>query len=265
MAAGVLNLKLADKALNVLEAELRRQEKRVRLSAAIALSKTADRAAVAIREEMGRVFDRPTRWTLNALWVRRARAGVKTGSSVVDLTASVKIKDIAAKGTPAVVHLAPQIEGGARQLKRYEYALRMMGILGPNEYTVPGDAARLNKFGNIPGPTLAKMLADVQAKNYNTPADARYNLRFGQATLKAGKKRFFYSPYLRPRAIWERKGRYRTGQGRIAPFLVFVKGPPRYKKRLDFYGIAERVFDQWIEVELSQAVAFVKQPKRVRR
>jgi len=254
---GRLNFAVADAAVRALDKELKRQEKKVRKGAAIALTKTAKRAESAIREEMPRVFDRPTRWTLNGLFT--IPANYRSGR----FEAAVKAKDsrgLGTKGTekyavPAAEYLKTQVEGGQRPRKRYEEALEYLGILQANEFTVPGSGARLNKFGNIPRGQYARMLSDVQAKSYKTPAAARYDLTAGQATLKSGKKKYFYDPRKTPPTIW-----VRTGKTKIKPFLIIVKGAPTYRKRLDFYGIAQKTFLRHIDDELDAAIDFLSKP-----
>ena len=60
-------------------------QRQVPFATALALTKTAKFVQQKIREEMPRVFDRPTRYTLNSTWVRAA--------TKARLWAEVKIKD----------------------------------------------------------------------------------------------------------------------------------------------------------------------------
>lgn len=252
MAFGSFDLRLANTAIDALDKELRSQEKKVRLAGAIALSKTADRAAKAIKAEISAVFDRPTPWAVNSLWVKRATR--------VDMTASVKIKDGVTVnpgrggkvGTAAVKFLQPHVDGGPRSAKGHERQLRRMGILGSSEFTVPGAVMRLNRYGNLTGATYSKILADV---NNTFTGGNDIAAGFGQRTTRKGKRQYFYSPNIRPRGIYVRKGKRR-----IAPALLFIK-QPTYRRRLDFYGIATKTFDRWIERELESAIYFVRQPK----
>ena len=253
---GLLNFNIADAAIRGLEQELKRQEKKVRKGAAIALTKTAKRAEAAIREDMPRVFDRPTRWTLNGLFT--VPANYRSGKFV----AQVKAKDgVSATpstgrgsgkyGVPAAYYLETLVKGGQRSAKGYEKKLRALGILGDNEFTVPGKAMRLNRFGNLTAATYSKIIADVQGANVGIQQG------FGQSTTRRGRKGYFYSPNLRPRGIYVRQSKKR-----IVPALVFVNGAPTYKPRLDFYGIADKTFLRYIDDELDAAIDFLSQPYR---
>ena len=150
---------------------------------------------------MPKVFDRPTRWTLNAFYGYQPRGK--------DAIAYVNIKDGGSTrpgrggriGTPAFKYLRTQIKGGKRQsAKGHELKLRALNILWADEYTVPGKDMRLNRFGNITAKTYSKILADVQG------SDVGIAQGFGQATTTEGKKRYFYHPNLRPRCIYEGSG-----------------------------------------------------------
>lgn len=270
MAFAGLELRLADKALAALDKELRNQQRKAKLSAAIALTKTAKRAERAIIDEMKRVFDRPTRYTLNALFVKPARAK-GTGDTV---TAAVKIKDAELKnrGTVPVNYLVHQVEGGQRQLKRFERALNIRGILPDGHYAVPGKAATMDQYGNISPGQIVQILSYFGRNPKdgvfaaNSTAQTRAKLRKG-TKKKRGRSYFVATKanrrtrHLHP-GIWmkEYSG---LGTSTPRPVLMFVK-QTNYKPRLDFYGIAQATFDRYIDEELLAATAFVRQPKPVK-
>jgi len=226
------------------------ERKQVPFSTRLALRNTAYQIAKKdIPRVLPVVFDRPTRWTKNAFYSYQPK-----GEKVLD--AYVNIKDGGSNqpgrggrpGTPGFKYLRFQMVGGTRRAKSHEKQLRRLGILGANEYTVPGDAMRLNRFGNLTAATYAKILADVQAKNYSTPAASRYDVTAGQATLKRGKKRYFYDPNLKPRGIYLRKSRKR-----LVLALLFVK-TPFYRARFKFSDIAERRARRRFPVEFRKAM-----------
>src|SRR5262245_39031822 len=97
------------------------QREQVPFATALALTRTAQVMQAAQITEMQRVFDRPTPFTLNALFVSPATKR--------RLEASVYFKDFAPKGTPAGKYLRPQIMGGGRNLKRMERLLQGKGLL----------------------------------------------------------------------------------------------------------------------------------------
>jgi len=152
-------------------------------------------------------------------------------------------------GVPAAYYLETQVKGGKRPAKGYEKKLRGLGILGGNEFTVPGRAMRLNRFGNLTAATYSKMIADIQGGNIGISQG------YGRATTKRGKKRYFYHPNLRPRGIY-----FRKSKKRVVPALMFVNNAPAYRPRLDFYGIAQKTFLRHIDDELDAAIDFLSKP-----
>ena len=205
-----------------------------------------------------RIFDRPTSWIVPDRNPKSKKGGFYiVPATKRNLEATVQIKDGVTKepgrggriGTPAFNILGPHIKGTKRHAKSHEKQLRRLGILREGEYTVPGEGIRLNKFGNLTGNTYAKILADVQAKSYSTPADSRYDITAGQATLKAGKKKYFYHPNLRPRGIY-----IRTGRRTLKVALYFIR-QPQYVRRFDFAGISRRVVQTQWPKEFNQALA----------
>lgn len=111
-------------------------QKQMPFAASLALNETAQDAKNAVTKQIEKKLDRPTRFTLNAVGVRRA--------SKRNLKATVFIKDIQAE------YLQYAIEGGTRKPK--DKAL-----------VVPRDI-RLNKYGNIPGLRGGKKIAALLNK-----------------------------------------------------------------------------------------------------
>lgn len=269
MAFAGFDLRLTKKALAAIDKELRNQERKVRVGAAIALTKTAKRAEKAIYEEMARVFDRPTRYTMNSLYVKPARANSNTATD--SLSASVKVKDAELKnqGVVPVNYLIHQIEGGKRQSKRFERALNRRKILPDNHVIVPGAAATLDQYGNISPAQIVQILSYFQAF-----AETGYRANSTEATrakLKRGTKRkrgrsYFVASKTNPRTKHLYPGIYMKeysafGASTPRPVFMFVR-EATYRKRLDFYGISQKTFDDYIDIELDAAIEFVRQPKR---
>ena len=220
--------------------ELARQ---TRYATAVALTKTAQEAEKAIKGEMERSLDRPTPFTLNSL---RTKPATKA-----NLTAEVKIKDESFKAKPPVEWLSPQVYGGVRPLKRFEEMLRRSGALGPNEFAVPAQAARLDGYGNMSRGQLQAILADLQAfwteatKSNNSTAETRRKRARRRDVAKRG---VYFVPRpgsSLPRGVYERTS-FGFGSS-IRPVLVFVQGAPRYSKRIRFYEVGQRAFEQHYE------------------
>lgn len=200
------------------------------------LTKTVQFVAEKLREELPRVFDRPTRFTMNAFFIRPA--------TKARLWAEVKIKDEAFKGTPAIKYLAPGIFGGARRRKAFENLLERAGVLPPGWVTVPGAGAELDGYGNMKPSQISQMLSDLSARR-----DPLQNItaRSKGRRLRSRTKRatFYFSTHPgTARTAHLRAGIYKRSHfgfgAAIKPVLIFVKSA-RYRKRFDFYRIADQV------------------------
>lgn len=228
------------------------EKRQIPFATRLALMDTARHlASDVLPKDMQQIFDRPTQWTLRGFYAYQPRGKE-------NLIAYVNIKDGGSAfpypggkvGTPAFKYLRTFIPGssaaGRRSAKGHERKLRALGILGTDEYTVPGKDMRLNQFGNITGATYSKILADVQG------SDIGISQGYGQATTKRGKKRYFYSPNLRPRGIYER-----TGRRSLKVALLFVKSP-RYRAIFDKDALAARAafsfFPGRMRARLAQAL-----------
>lgn len=199
-----------------------------------AINRTAYYARGATKREMLSVFDRPTKWTLNSLYVKRA--------DKARLYAEVGHNDYG-RGA-AGKYLAPQIEGGARQHKPFERLLIAAGVMQPNEYAVPGPAY-LDRHGNLPGGLMQRMLANVKA--------LRDPYTHTNAKSKRGKREFFtMGPRTRPTGIWRRAG------GEIHPLLIFTTDQPKYTPRYRFRQVRDevvgRVYRRFMAEEMRKVI-----------
>ncbi|WAR46954.1 hypothetical protein [Methylomonas rapida] len=156
----------------------------------LAINRTADLVRKAIVAEMKRVFDRPTPFTLNSLYVSpsnkdklEAVVWLKDGNDVVKAGPYATMtkdgvnwsryqpKDIAKSGnvgTPATKYLGPEIFGGQRNARNSERRLRDAGLLGSSMFTTPakGAEALLDKYGNMSGSFVKQILSGLQAADY---------------------------------------------------------------------------------------------------
>lgn len=203
---------------------------------AYALTKTGQDIKDAEFSSMAGVFDRPTKFTLNALALKPATKR--------DLVAEVFFKT-GFSSVPAWRYLGPQVEGGARVHKAHERRLIRAGFMLSTEFAVPGSGVKLDGYGNISGSTIERILSQLgaaeQAAGYQANATPKSRAR-------AKKKKVGRYFVLRP----DGSGRsarnvapgiyYRAGARDIVPVIMFVR-PPRYQKRFPFYETAERVFD----------------------
>lgn len=202
-----------------------------------ALNETVKEIKDAEIEEMKRVFDRPTRFSLNALYISYA--------TKERLAAQVLFKE-GFGSIPANRYLGPEVEGGQRAQKTHERALARAGILRPNEFCVPGQGVRLDAYGNMPGSELTKILSDLGAS-----PDARQNSTTKSRRTRKGSARGRYF-VLRPggsglpnsdRMVQPGIYHRAAGQRAVRPLIIFVAAP-RYQARLPFYVVAKRTMQQ---------------------
>lgn len=223
------------KGIKEASAELNRIEKQVPFATALALTRTAQLAKTAIEGEMASVFDRPTRWTLNSLRLFPAK---KT-----KLEAKVWMKNEADKSIAPTVTMQPQIEGGGRRKKRGEKGLEARGILPKGKYAMPGKGAKLNAYGNMSGGQMQKILSGLGAQfdKYQNSTDSKRS---------AANKRAFFVMGRGDNAVGIAQ---RTGKRTIKLLLAFVRRPS-YSKRLDFYGLGNKVIEQHLAREMREAM-----------
>lgn len=208
---------------------------------ALALTQTAIHVKRAEITEMQSVFDRPTPYTLGALFNKPAT------KQSLEAKVWIKSKFDAGKGNAPENFLLPEIEGGPRRMKRFELALQRIGVMPTGYQAVPGEEAPLDAYGNIPGPEIVRILSYLQAfgeQGYraNITEKRREALKKGTRTAY-GYALFVVYPgrggrgsHLHP-GIWKR---VYTGFGQaIVPLIMYVK-PATYQKRFKFWEVAER-------------------------
>lgn len=219
-------------------AQLRDADKQTRFAAAVALTKTAKIAEQEVKQTIAQVFDRPTRWAINATRVASATPR--------NLQARVWLKD--RRGLPQgkdYNFLFPQIFGGPRGRKAYETRLLRVGWLRSNEFTVPAKDLPLDEFGNVPASLIRSILSQAKAAGgLGYSSDATTSRRSKRTVQKVGT--FFVSrgqstgnPL--PRGIYQRV-RLGSGWGTRLIFAI-VQGKPNYKPQLPF----ERVVRQSVQ------------------
>lgn len=229
-------------------------EKQVRFATAVALTRVASQAKRDLRDEMPRVFDRPTPYTLNSLFMKAATK--KT------LQAIVWLKDFAPKGNPAAEYLLPQIYGGPRKDKRSELLLRRAGILPPGRFITPAEFTPIDAYGNIRKGFMTKVLSQLRAQTdpyQNETARSR-----ARKKSRSGGLSYFLPDTKRSgqaRAIYERVD-FAFGSA-LRPVLAFARKRPTYEPRYRFIEIAtkntETRFRAEFDPALQQALATASQ------
>src|SRR5215472_10276607 len=207
-------------------------QKQIPFAVAGALNDTMYRSRTALIDEMRRVFDRPTPHITRSLRYRKA--------SKSDLAFELWSEEFGGGIPPAEV-LAAVIAGGGRKMKRSEIAL--------GSYWVPGESAKLDRYGNIRGADLAAILSALSLSS--DPMQRRTERSRGRAQRAGTIKHFFRQGNI----VYQRTGR------EIVPILVLTKAPT-YRQRLP-YGekvaeIVQETFAEAFRVRFEKAAATAK-------
>lgn len=273
-----------------IRADLRALDRQARFAQVVALTRTAQDGKAAEVAEIDRAIDRPTPYTRGAVYVQPATPARPESAFGLkdDLTYS-------APGHQPTNYLRPQIEGGQRNIKAFERLLQLAGHMPQGWKAVPGDAARLDAYGNVsrgqiiqvlsqlrlqltagydrnlarPSPlprfTRAQVAAMSPAQRSALAVQRRANTSYRQALVRAGGRFFVVrqgqSGKLPP-GVYIRQvfGRKTYGPARRFPKAVFVfVRAATYRRRLDWDQVAERTvaerLDYHLGAELDRALA----------
>ncbi len=220
-----------------------------------AVMKTAYKVLEAEQKEMARVFDRATRFTINAFRVAAGgREAMQGGQmrAVAGSTIAAEVKPKDGYWYRADNYLNTQIVGGDRKAKAFERALAARGLLPPGWLAVPGQKAKLDGNGNMSVGEIKQILswfnsAEPYAGSTQNMTDATRAKRRKGTRTKLGFEYFAVVPGRTLRSGGRQQlhpGVYRRtffGFGAaIEPILIFIQSAS-YKPRFDFYGIGQRV------------------------
>lgn len=237
----------------------RLEREQLPFAAALALTRTAQGVQAELQAEMQVAFDRPTRATLNSLYVQpatkaklEAKVWVKDGRSRSSGGNIVGQDGAWGKGRAASKWLSPQIYGGQRNKKGFERRLERSGVLAPGQYVVPGDSTKLDSYGNVSRGQLNKMLSGA---GLLSGAGYDANATDSDRSQAKGNRRFFLvRKGSRPIGIAERLGYGKGSQNNIRMALAFVK-QPAYRKGFDFFRLSERIAEDLLPIEFEKALA----------
>lgn len=191
-----------------------------------ALNITAFHIRATIQSQMSSIFDRPTPFTLNALRIRGATPSKNPSADVL-------IKDSARLSS--IHYLQPQIVGGMRSQKRFEYL-----IGGPSAWFMPGSGAQLDAYGNVASGTYNQVLSQLQRRldpQQNETATSRDKRLKRQGKQKGAVRGDFFQVFqgdgnhLKP-GIYQR---VKVGHFGSTVKPIFIQGKtPQYKARFAF-------------------------------
>lgn len=254
-----------------LAAALRDQPRQLAFAGVLALTRTAQRVKEAERHEIADVFDRPTPYTLDALYVRpatRARPEALVGVKDAFGTRS---------GRAPIAYLRWQITGGLRTQTAFEKALVRGGAMRSEDRAVPGKAARLDAYGNLSRGQIQQILSQLRIDTAYAgsnrsltrvlPTDNARDQRLKRNKIRRAYGRaggqFVAFPNgrgkLRP-GIYLAGGRdfgARLGygrNGRLQPVVVFVSKAEYEAGRFDFDYVAQLAVTRHLLSEFDRAV-----------
>ncbi|MGQ3055166.1 MAG: hypothetical protein ACT6S0_25540 [Roseateles sp.] len=237
----------------VREQLVRLSGKEARAAYAAALNDTGFQVRRVMRNEIRTVFDRPTPYVANSVYVRQATAE--------RLSVAIEPTYYGGKGIDPQQILQAQEFGGTRRDKRSEVALRRAGILPAGYQTAiprtpyPGsDDGR----GNLRGSFLVQLISYFQAfgqQGYRANMTARRRANVHRGTAKNAGRRYFVAygrlrsgptAHLAP-GIWAASGTHGTD---VRPVLMFVRAGS-YRSRLSMEAIADKAgADEYLQRRL---------------
>jgi hypothetical protein len=251
-----------------------------RLNAAVATAMT--RTAVQVRDKLKTALQtsiqNPTPYTQRQLRYTAATAARPDAAVGFDINAVqdvygnvVRYAPALPGTTPAGRYMQPSITGGSRTAKRFEKALQAVGVLPAGWITAPGQRARIDSYGNQSPGELRQILSWFDAAEL--VAGSRQNMRqAGRAkrikgTRKTAGFEYFVAPVGGRRTFTRASGKTGTQKmqpgiyrrtsyamgNRIEPIIIFIK-TATYRRRFDFYGIANREAARLIQPEFDRAI-----------
>jgi hypothetical protein len=237
----------------VRETLARLRGKEARTAYAAALNDAGFQVRRVMRNEIRSVFDRPTPYVANSVYVRRATAE--------RLSVAIEPTYYGGKGIDPQQILQAQEFGGTRRDKRSEVALRRAGILPAGFQTAiprvpfPGsDDGR----GNLRGSFLVQLISYLQAfgeQGYRANMTARRRENVHRGTAKRAGRRYFVAygrlrsgatSHLAP-GVWAATGTHGVD---LRPVLMFVRAGA-YRSRLSMQAIADKAgIDEYLQRRL---------------
>jgi hypothetical protein len=214
--------------------------RRVRLAAAKALANTLDGCRTELRNEIKDSFDRPTPMIVNSVKTRQEDTSGAVYISDEDYS-SGPIRSESESVTPANI-LAPHIFGGSRISKNSEMRLRRKKVLRQDQYITPGPAARRDRYGNISGQEMIRILSAAGLLE-----DSGFTANQGPGSRKRNRGAMrgvycvpFVGIFQHTASQGSGNRRWATNYGGASVPLLFFSNKPRYEaRRFDFFFVVK--------------------------
>lgn len=159
-------MKLEVKGIKEFEAVLAGLPKKATRAAEVAPNKTGKAVKEEIVAEMKRVFDKPTRYTLNSLQFHPAKG---------TLEAKVGFKE---PDRMLQHYLVPQVDGGPRKLKGFERGIAV-------GRTIPGKFARMTPEGNVSTGQIRQIMSVLGKAETSAGFSANLTARSARRNMRA--------------------------------------------------------------------------------
>lgn len=262
------------------------QREQVPYAASLALTGVAGHAQASTVEQIRARLHMPTRYTLDALFIKPAtKARLESMVYVKDGKGARRYTNerfpslgaqFVAEGLNADKTIGHLFKGGSREWKGIEWRFKEKGILPRFMAMVPGAGCPLDANGNIAKDFLMQMLAYFEAfrdPKQNMSAERRAEYLKGKTNL-AGRRsagavingiEYFISrgpgqwfgghswkrgrtQHLAP-GVWQRVRHGSSGRSFVRPVLMFVRQPTGYRRYFDLEQIAEAALAQHWQAE----------------
>lgn len=238
--------------IDFVQQALIKYQKQIPYAVSLAINHTANDIKAGLVEEMKRVFDRPTKYTLNSLMVDPSDKKDPNPKAVI------RFKDSDSDGRSAEKYLKSEIFGGTRNVKGFEILFQKFGVPSGIEM-IPASTVKLDASGNVNRATIQKILSGLEV-GYGENNTGRYFISSGMGKtshLEPGIW-FAYGHTVKGKIDYTNKGkpfvRKNTIKGaRVIPILLF-KRQSQYPKRFDFFGVAQQIADKVMLQNAQKAV-----------
>lgn len=210
----------------------------------------------AVQQALPQRLDRPTPWTVKNIQVLAALKADLTAGIVFTHEGGFRVSREQLKRREAPRSMRMQTYGGIRQQKYAEKTLMNAGILPANGVMVPAIGAKRDRYGNVQGGYVTKVLySGVKGGTGGRGGWARP--LGGIANQRTGERYFIRhrneSTNTDPIGIYQDMGKNKPPM----PIFLFVK-QAKYKMRVPFDAIARRTADKMWRKRFDESVAVVR-------
>lgn len=195
------------------------------------LNATGKQVRTDSRAIITRAFNNPTKPTISATWVERAK------ESKPEIMIYLRETTTGKSRVAPVQWLKAQVHGGPREPKASEKRMRMSGRMLSNQFYIVNPKHRSAKTGNITGGKVEAILSQLQSAELY----AGYTANQTPGSKKKGRKKnqyFTISKAGRPVGVFVRKGKTTEN------VLGFMNRSPQYRVRLPFYDYTTQLFNK---------------------